>query len=671
MKARRLDDRQLPLITPDSAWAAQEYFPSLRPYDVVGFDVETKDPGLTRERGSSWALGDGYVLGFTIATADWSRYYPLRHPEGNLDAAKCLAWLRHEFKWYTGTIVGQNLAYDLGWALREDIAAPAATFYDTQHAAALLDEYRASYSLDALAIGYGLPKKDETLLREVATAYGVDPKSGMWRLPAKYVGVYAERDGTLPLQVRARQLPQLEEEGLLEALKLEHDLLPLNVLMRKRGVRVDLDRSARVRKSLLQKEEEQLRVIKDLTGCNVEIWSAASLAAAFTAAGVPFDTTALDQPSFQKEWLENQGHPLPTAVREARAYNKARRDFVEAMVEEHLGADGRIHPELHPLRSDEGGTVGGRFSYTDPNLQQLPSADRKGIAKDIGQEVRSQFVPENGKRWCVFDVRQQEPRFTLHYAALLDMPGAADMVARVLENPELDDHSVVSDMMGVERKVAKVLNLAKTYNLGGARLCDKLGLPTEIWVKNESDGTNKSIRVAGREGKELIRRYDNYFPYKKDLNKLCMDLALERGWIKLLDGRRCRFPTWEPKGYKQGKALPYEQAVELYGGVENIQRAYAHKALNRLIQGSSAVMLKKALLKIWRETGQIPLVSVHDEVDCDLETEAEIREVDRCVREAVTLKVPLLTDIEVGPAWGDTALHVWDAAGQLVPKEKK
>lgn len=644
MKRRPLEDRQLPLITPDSAWVAEEFFPSLRPYAAIGFDTETRDPGLNRELGSSWALGDGFILGFTVSTSSWSHYYPLRHPEDNLDADKCLAWLRHELAEHTGTIVGQNLAYDLGWAHRENIVAPRAQLYDTMFAAALLDEFRTSYSLDSLAVGYGLPKKDEALLRDAAASYGVDPKAGLWRLPARFVGPYAERDGTLPLEVRERQLPEIAAQGLGEALNLEHALLPLNVLMRKRGVLVDQDRVARTKKLLLEKETAALRLIKDLSGCNVEIWSAASLAAAFQVAGVPFETTALSQPSFQKEWLEEQAHPLPAAVRRARVYNKARRDFVEALVEDHLGADGRIHPELHPLRSEEGGTIGGRFSYSDPNMQQIPARD-----EEIGPLIRSLFVPEPGKRWTVLDVRQQEPRFTVHYAALLDLPGAADAVAAINAKPDLDYHTMVAELTGIPRKDAKIINLAKAYNMGGAKMCRKLGLPTEIWVKDNGDGTSSSIPVAGPEGKRIIRQYDERFPFIKKLNETCDRLAQERGWIKLFDGRRCRFPLYEPKGYKRAKPLPHDQALEQYG---EVQRAYTHKAMNRLVQGSSAVMLKMALLKVWRETGVVPTLSVHDELDCELADDAEIRAVDECVRTAVKLRVPLLTDVEVGDSWG-------------------
>ena len=663
MIKRHLDDRQLPLILPESNWVGKEFFPSLQDYPEIGFDTETHDPGLERERGSSWALGEGKLLGFTISTSDFSKYYPIAHPEDNIDGEKALAWLRHEFKTYKETIVGQNLMYDLGWSDRVGVVAPIAKFYDCMFGAALLDEYRPHYDLSSLAVGYGLPPKDEGLLREAAACYGVDPKAGLWRLPARFVGPYAERDGMAPLEIRSRQLVELEAEDLLAAVKLEHQLLPLNVLMRKRGIPVLMDKVEQNKKLLLQKEQEQLDLIKDMTGCVVEIWSAASLAAAFRTAGVPYETTDLDQPSFQKEWLDNQKSPLPTAVRRARIYNKARRDFVEAMIEGHLGKDGHIHPEMHPLRSEEGGTVGGRFSYTDPNLQQAPARD-----EEIGPLVRSQFGTQEG-RWCVFDVRQQEPFFTVHYASLLGLLGAEAAVNAILANPEIDYHMMVSEMTGIPRPDAKILNLAKAYNMGGAKLCRKLGLPTEIWEKTDpATGITQHIAVAGTEGKKIIRQYDERFPFIKKLNEFCQNLALERGWIKLLDGRRCRFSTWESKGYKRGKSLPFDQAVKMYGGAENIQRAYAHKAMNRLIQGSSAVMLKKALLKIWQETGIVPLLSIHDEVDCVLETDEEIRRVDECIRTAVKLKVPLLTDIEVGSTWGETKPMIW-VNGKLETKD--
>lgn len=648
MTKTSMDPRQLPLLLPDSSWRPVAEFPSLRDVPVIGLDTETQDPGLATETGSSWARGDGRLIGFSLAFDGFQRYYPLEHPEDNLeDPVQALAWLREELRDYPGLIVGQNLPYDLGWLDRYDIRAPLAKFWETRGVEVLINDTRPGYSLDHLCRYHGLPGKDETLLREAALAYRVDPKSGMWRMPARFVGPYAEADADRPLRVREKQLAVMaalpDELKLDRIVGLENDLVMLNMLMRKRGVRVDLDRVAQVKRTLQDREREQHVIMHDLTDLNVDIWSGRSVATAFMQVGLEFPTTALDQPSFEQAWLEQQPHPVAQALVRARKYNKAWSTFIDGTVFEHVTKQGRLHPEWHPLRADDGGTISGRYACSEPNAQQTPVRD-----EEIGTLLRSMYVPDEGCDWWVFDVAQQEPRFTVHYAALMNFPRAQEAAAKIRENPRTDYHQMVADMTGLPRKSAKTINLGKAYGMGGAKLCHSLGLPTEWW----EPGDGRSVEVAGPEGKRIIKQYDNLFPFIKNLSKSCSTLAETRGWLRTYGGRICRFDLWRPPGWgNTGKALPYEQAVDTYG--EEVVRAFTHKAMNRLIQGSSGDMLKLAMLKIWRETGQVTQVTIHDEVDMSLDSVELAREVDRCVRTSVELQVPLLTDAERGPSWGE------------------
>jgi DNA polymerase I-like protein with 3'-5' exonuclease and polymerase domains len=343
--------------------------------------------------------------------------------------------------------------------------------------------------------------------------------------------------------------------------------------------------------------------------------------------------------------LEEQDHPFFAALRRARVYGKARSTFLEALVDGHLAADGRLHPEWHPLRAEEkGGTVSGRYSCSDPSLHQIPARD-----DEIGPLVRALFVPEPGERWFVFDVSQQEPRFTVHYAAVGGMSGAERAVELINANPRLDYHQMVADLTGLPRKTAKVINLARAYGAGGAKLCRQMGLPTATWTTPEG----RDVEVAGDEGKRILQQYKERFPFIGALAERCQGLAQERGWIRTYAGRLCRFPLWEPKGWGfRGQPLSRAAAEARWG--LGLQRSGAHKAMNRLIQGSSADMVKLAMLAVWRETGTVPLLQVHDELDCSLlDDPALVRRVDELIRTSVKLKVPLLTDIDAGPSWGE------------------
>lgn len=653
-----VDPRQLPLIVPETSWRPTSELPSLAGRRRLGLDTETHDPGLAEGKGSSWAFpGEGKIVGVTVALDGWTAYYPLFHPEGNVEnPERVLEWLQYELKTYAGVIAGTSLTYDLGWLRRYGIDAPRARYHDVQVAETLLDEERLSYSLDAIAAGYNLPLKDTVLLREAAVAYGFPKaiKENLWRLPGQFVGAYGERDGVLPLEVMDRQLPLLEAQDLLRCHAVEQRLVRLNTLMRERGVRIDVVRAHETKKRLVASEKRCLEEVKSLTGVDVDVWSGQSVASAFVAIGEHFPTTDLHQPSFQQEWLDAHPHPLAKLVRQARKYNKGWSTFIDGMLLGHLDKDGRVHPNWHSSKSTDevsGATRGtiARYACTDPNLQQVPSPDARSGDKEMGPLIRSLFSPEDGELWMVDDVKQQEPRLGVHFAALRKFPGALGAAAQIRADPNVDYHQMVSEMTGLPRRQAKDINLAKYYGLGGAKLCFKLGLPTEVWRPREG----VAIPVAGREGRAIMEQYDERFPFVKKLIDECTDLAQSRGYIRTLLGRRARFNLWVPaeRNFQFYKGLPLGRAREEYG--EELERAYTHKATNRLIQGSAADMMKLIMLHTYDELGKVPLAVVHDESDNSVATVEEAQQIDRCVREAVTLLVPTMTDVELGPSWGE------------------
>ena len=617
---------QIPLLQPESDWIAPQVLPKFDPYETLAVDLETYDPNLT-SRGPGWATGDGYIVGIAIATDKWSGYLPIRHENGgNLEEEIVLRWLKRTFENHKGTMVFHNALYDVGWLKREGVELTC-PLRDTMFAAPLFDENRWSYSLNNLGMDFLAESKDETLLETAAKAWGVNPKGGMWALPAKYVGPYAEQDAVLTLKLWKIFKARIEIEGLQKIYDLECDLIPLLIEMRWRGVRIDTDRAEQTATEMSKKEQQLLVEIKRRFGVNVDIWASASIQKAFDNNNLWYPHTEKGAPSFQGPWLESHEHDLPKMIVEARRINKARTTFIEGAILDY-SHHGRIHAEAHPLKNDGGGTVTGRFSYSNPNLQQVPARD-----PEIGKMIRSLFIPEEGATWGVFDYSQQEPRITVHYASLLGLEGATDAV-KAYSTEGADFHQIVADMAGIPRKQAKNINLGLTYGMGQQKLIRELGLEPDEALK-------------------LLETYHRRVPFIRGLQSRCTRIAEQRGCITTLGGRKCHFDLWEAVGYlhdEKQSPLPLQEAKDKYG--DNLKRSFTYKALNKLIQGSAADMTKLAMRDLWKE-GLVPHIQIHDELDYSIfnKEQAEIV-IDRMVN-CVKMRVPLVVDYESGSNWGE------------------
>ena len=617
---------QIPLLQPESDWIAPQVLPKFDAYETLAVDLETYDPNLTN-RGPGWATGDGYIVGIAIATDKWSGYLPIRHENGgNLEEEIVLRWLKRTFENHKGTMVFHNALYDVGWLKREGVELTC-PLRDTMFAAPLFDENRWSYSLNNLGMDFLAESKDETLLETAAKAWGLNPKGGMWALPAKYVGPYAEQDAVLTLKLWKIFKKRIEIEGLQTIYDLECDLIPLLIEMRWRGVRIDTDRAEQTSEQLSKKEQQLLVEIKRRFGVNVDIWASASIQKAFDNNNLWYPHTEKGAPSFQGPWLESHEHDLPKMIVEARRINKARTTFIEGAILEY-SHNGRIHAEAHPLKNDGGGTVTGRFSYSNPNLQQVPARD-----PEIGKLIRSLFIPEEGATWGAFDYSQQEPRITVHYASLLGLEGATDAV-KAYSTEGADFHQIVADMAGIPRKQAKNINLGLTYGMGQQKLIRELGLEPDEALK-------------------LLETYHRRVPFIRGLQSRCTRIAEQRGCITTLGGRKCHFDLWESVGFlhdEKQSPLPLQEAKDKYG--DNLKRSFTYKALNKLIQGSAADMTKLAMRDLWKE-GLVPHIQIHDELDYSIfnKEQAEIV-IDRMVN-CVKMRVPLVVDYESGSNWGE------------------
>ena len=607
------------LFKPQTEWLPPEEFKDLSSYDEIAIDLETKDPEL-KTMGSGSVTGRGKIVGIALAVDGWSAYYPIDHEGGgNMDRKKVMDYFRTILN-YPSKKIFHNAMYDVCFIRAAGLKINGEVV-DTMIAGSLVNENRFRYDLGSMGRDYLGKGKNEAVLTETAKEWGIDPKSEMYKLPAMYVGEYAEQDAKLTLELWQEMKKQILIEEVSSIFELETELFPCLVDMRFLGVRVDVEAAHRLKDKLVTEEKECLQKVKKETGVDTQIWAARSIEKVFQKLHLPYDRTKkTDSPSFTKNFLQNHEHPVVKQIARAREINKAHTTFIDTILKH--SHKGRIHAEINQLRSDVGGTVTGRFSYANPNLQQIPARN-----KELGPMIRSLFIPEKGCTWGCFDYSQQEPRLVVHYAALDGLYGVQEVID-AYKDGEADFHQIVAEMADIPRSQAKTINLGLFYGMGKNKLQAELGI-------NED------------KAKDLFKQYHNRVPFVKTLMDSVMRKASNNGRVRTWLGRRCRFDLWEPNQYGIHKALPHEAALAEHG--PGIRRAYTYKALNRLIQGSAADMTKKAMVELHKE-GIIPHIQVHDELDISVKDNADkIKEI---MESAVELEVPVKVDFEEGVNWG-------------------
>jgi len=223
----------------------------------------------------------------------------------------------------------------------------------------------------------------------------------------------------------------------------------------------------------------------------------------------------------------------------------------------------------------------------------------------------------------------------VHYAALLKLRGSLEAVNQYQEDPDTDFHQMVADMTNIVRKLAKYLNLGLSYGMGIKKFAATYNIPY----------------------KEAAGYYDQYhkgLPFIKELTKRTEKAAKARGFVKTILGRHSHFDLYGPRSYEEGdKPLKYEAARDHYSDRLPIVRWFTYRAMNRVIQGSAADMIKKSMIDCYR-AGYVPSITVHDELDfCDLESPDQLIEIHDIMRDAIPLLVPNKVDCEIGQNWGE------------------
>lgn len=703
---------QIPLITPNSAWKSPRELPDLSKTDVVAVDTEECDLGLAHGRGPGWALGAGHVSGVSAA---WrlgdgsikSIYAPISHPESdNFPKDKVADWVRHIFN--NCRVVFCNAAFDIGWIDADLRVPPPSRVDDIGCMAFMIDENRRAergveraYSLDGIAHWLGVPGKDESLLLDAAISYGFrgrpEVKKNLWRIPARYVGPYAEQDAAATLTCWEIMNPRIDQDGMREAYQTEMDLVPLIHHMRKRGIRLDVDGAEQLKRDLFDRRDDLLAELsrrlpgrRDVTMHDIR--SQAWLVRTFEAEGVQFRMAETDasrraskwggggdspemRASFSKDWMRADKHWLPRMIAEAKQCHEAGDKFVQGYLLD-FAHRGRIHATINQYMSEAGGTRSHRFSYADPPLQQMPSrpdpVDGWDITEKIAKALRGVIMPEEGELWFAPDYSQQEYRLIVHYASLLGCDKADEAVDKYVSDPRTDFHNLVVELTGLTRRRAKDCNFAKAYGAGIAKFALMTGMTQE-------------------EAAEVMGQYDTEMPFVRQLNEKCAKSAQSRGYVRLLDGARSHFDDWEaayltkeersrgwseqrpmyPCRLQEAEARTRDERHPWYG--KRLRRAHGHKAMNRLTQGGAARQVKIAMVACWREK-LYPLIQIHDELGFSLSSEKVSRQIAEIMRECVRLRVPMRVDEDCGLSWGDAKHSFAEAAksaGLSAPRKRR
>ena len=640
----------------ETEWVCPDNFPNLRGYDIIAIDLETKDLNL-KEKGSGSIVGDGNIVGIAVAVDGWSGYYPIAHEGGgNLDKKKVLEWIQEVCS--TPSIkVFHNAMYDVCWLKSAGIKING-TIIDTMITTSLVDENRLWYTLNSVAFDKLKAVKSEKYLQAAADSWGIDAKSEMYKLPAMYVGDYAEKDAELTLRLYHVLKKEVEEQDLKDIFDLETKLFPCLIDMSFKGVRIDLEKAHKLKTELVKKEEDILYQIKKQTGKNIDIgedlFAPRALGKFFDGLNIPYKRTEKTKaPSFTKKFFAESSNPIIKLLAKAREIRTAHSNFIEKQIINYVHK-GRIHAHINPLRGEQGGTITGRFSYYKPNLQQIPARN-----KELGPLIRSLFLPEEGYKWGCFDYSQQEPRLVVHYAASTPNIKKDSSVKEIVDNyknNDLDFHSAVAKMANIDRDTAKTINLGLFYGMGKNKL-------------------KAELELDNNEAEELFDKYHSNVPFVKMLSNQLTKTAQEYGYIKTLLGRRCRFPKWEVDEYRAGKMSNVydseQQAAEGYvkeylekypeankekieqlKKYPKIRRAYTYKAMNKLIQGSAADQTKQSMINLYKE-GIIPHIQIHDELDISVKDDNEAKKIVKIMESSVELAVPSKVDYECGDSWGD------------------
>lgn len=635
--------------------------PELRGEKRIIIDEEVK-PGRAGSSALAWWEGAKPVgTAYLLPESGRRGYLPIRHQGGgNLDEAVVLDWKRRELR---GVHIDNiNLKYDLHVNRNDglDFESAGCTFGDVAHDAALLDDNRMRFNLEQLA--HDFLGEDEGKYR-----LGLRDKGAIWTLPAWTVAPYAVHDCELVDSLLKITRPRLAQEDLLRVLKLEQEIISVVVEMEKNGTYLDVDLLVAWREKARAELQALLWEIYRESGVMLSSPdSPKDLEKLFNRLKLSVARTATGKPSFTASVMKSVKHP--TIAKVIRAGHLA--DLLSKYLDKYFAAmtpEGWLRFNLHQLRygrneDEKGGAVSGRFSAAGDDLGGYNPQQVVGVEKQLERGwcpeyvIRRLFLPGSPEerrrnpnlRWAAADARQIEYRLFGHYTQDEGIIGAYKAAPTQQEiggkavwvtGPLADYHALVWVILndpGLNRKLTKNTNFAKIYGAGllkFAYMTDKINEVEYLDARAkygkrpleslEDPDYGAKIRAAH----EVNQKYDRRFPSVKTLLRSASSRAEERGYVHTLLGRRARL------------------------------RDRFHSALNRIVQGGAADINKRVTVEVYklrRELGLTMRLTVHDELDCDIQDENLLPKLQQVLdTQYFDLSVPILWDVHSGVNWAE------------------
>ena len=650
---------------------------------LIALDIETYDPNL-HELGDGSIRKDGRILCCGAHGDGISKVFDFDNPNDIQELRDILKDPSIDKIYHNG------IGYDLPWLYCGYDMIIKGVQHDTMTRAALIDEYQ-SLGLDDCCRKLGLKgkNKDETieawyekwqaqmkLAAKGFKKYGISDNNEViiakenndfetWKLsPAEVEALIAQSykkdvwanalviwaDPVGREMMKKYNLQDCiatfnlfkAQEKLIEPLhnvyEMECKLVPILLDMKKRGIRVDEKRMAELAAKVQEKADEQERKLIDMYGVTGEmISSGKKLGARLNEMGIHSPIrTATGTESWAEGALVRIHHPVIPMIQEYKNYDSILNKYLRGSLSRTI-INGRIHCTFLPMLRDKesgiggGGTVTGRFSCKAPNLQQIP-ARNKGHGQDFSQDMRSLFLPEEGKMIAALDYSQIEAVLLGHYAQ-----GQQAAWFREQLKAGADLHNIVMGMTGITyRPVVKTFNYGCIYGMG--------------WKTAMEKNYTLFEKLAAEEGldietftKDIYYNYHKKFPVIKDTMEWCQNIAKAQGYIDTMGGRR------------QHKPKPaYDPAT---GKIND----FIYKMLNKLIQGTAADILKTALINAY-EAGIYDVLDlhllVHDEQVVSVPFTKEGCEATVELQQTMAnvykdrLLVPIKAECELGPNWG-------------------
>lgn len=620
--------------------------PDMSQYDEFEADFETT--GLRywdgdRPVGVAIWIPDGTELGH-------GEYHAWGHLGGGNTCTpeQAVRWLQ---SWKHKRINNLNTRFEVHMAhsFGSDWEEQGCTVHDVGHDAALLDDHRLKFSLEAISqdwLGMGKVQLQGNIPIHERHAGEVAP--------------YAIRDVQLVNLLKKKMQPQIVAEGLEEVQALEDDVIFAVCEMERNGALIDQELLERWNK---EAEQEYLKLLWNVCRAgNIRDFnpdSSASWVKLYAALKLPItDFTETHAPSFTDDVLKRVDHPIVQMGRKAKKLGKILSIYLRKY-QKAISSDGKLRYALHQLRATkdehgrkgEAGTVSGRFSSTEivdgegVNQQQVMKVAKQRVAAGYDENdashddelyiIRRLYKPLPDYDFLSADAEQIEYRLFAHY---VDSPRINEVYRK---NPRASFHKETHAMLlpllpELTYRRQKDYNFANIYGAGLKKKALMLGYITETQfdelVRTKASNEHPLLDPV----REIQAIYDRVLPEAGALLAKAKKLAEKRGYVKTIMGRRTRFPKNE------------------WGKIER-----SHKALNGVIQGGAADINKKKLVELHKarkKTGFIMRWTVHDEVDGCSPDKRCTEMVDAILNEQTTPTIiPILWKVDTGKDWAEAS----------------